>query len=67
MDVNLFKKYYVEPDVVLLSAMLMNYRHKRINESYRALEKSFEQWKRRTLPNNKLKLMGIPMRRKGSS
>ena len=65
MDINLFKKYVVPK--VFLSTMMNNYRYKYLKESYSVVNESFEQWKRRTLPNNKLKLMGIPMRRKGSS
>lgn len=68
MDNKLFVKYVV-PKV--FSAHLMNMlsernrlRYEILAKSYDVLNENFEQYKRRVLPNNKLKMMGMPMRRK---
>lgn len=68
MDDKLFVKYVV-PKV--FSAHLINMaseknrlRYESLAKSYDILNENFEQYKRRVLPNNKLKMMGIPMRRK---
>lgn len=68
MDSKLFAKY-VTP-YVLDSRLLIQMhednrqRYELLSKSYESMHETFEHWKHRALPNNKLKFMGEPMRRR---
>lgn len=51
------------------SFMLAHYKHKRemkeMNKWYKDLEDAFNRYERKVTPNNRLKMQGKPMRRKG--
>ena len=62
--------------LLISSTGLMFYAHKQMIAKYKAMcreaeqleqnKKELERWKRRLTPNNKLKMRGEPMRRKGA-
>lgn len=44
---------------------VMRQRHELMTKAYDETRKVFEKWKRKALPNNKLKMSGKPMKRRG--
>lgn len=67
IDVN-FEKYipeYISPiGIVMLTKELTDIRMRILQNEYNRLEKRVKKYKRNTLPNNRLKMLGIPKRRK---
>ena len=68
MDYEILKKYappVVSFDAIVSCFIANNIARKSITDAYYISKKSYEKYRRKTIPNNKLKMLGEPMRRRG--
>lgn len=50
---------------LIMSKILEEERRSRLKDAYTELDNTFKEYRKRVIPNNKLKMNGEPMRRKG--